>query len=244
MDLQAELRAVLENPARNRRTLLRELLTASLYVRGPQGAPWAVVQPETDQRALPAFLSAEAARRFWVQSGVAHPTVETQPITELARLAAQVGGLVLEPEQGGLLLDRSDLRQLAVGQVPGEFSAWMRDVSRLGSLPADVMAELRRAHVYVITGPDETGAQRLYLLAKSSDDGARAVACFSSPEMLAQFAEVRQLFTGNQRYAVALQSGEETIRTAVEIGASLILDPESAWETTLEPTLIDLGKQH
>lgn len=244
MDLNAELQAVMDNPERSRRHLFRALLSAPLYVRGPQIGAWAVVHPGSGQRAVPAFLTAEAAAHFWQQALPDEPHVQTYPLRDIAQHAVPIGGLVLEPERGGLLLDRADLRQLAVGQVPGEFGAWMRDMGRLGSLPEEVMAELRRSLVHVITGPDESGAQRVYLLAKSTDDGTRAVPCFSSPETLAQFAEIRRLFTDDQRYAVAMQSGEECIRTAVEIGASLIIDPESAWETTLEPTLLDLGKQH
>lgn len=242
MDIDAEIQDALENPDKNRRWLYKALLSTPIHVRGPAPAAWAVTRPDTGEKAVPAFLSTDAAARFW--SAISHhPPVQIHQVAfaDLAELAAPVGNVVLEPIKGGLVIPRADLRQLAVGQIPGEFAAWLRGLGRLQTLPREMMDQLRQAQVHVITGQDSEGGHRLYLLSKSADGGSQAVACFSSPETLTQFASVRRLFDGTTRYGVALYSGKDCIRIAAEIGASIIIDPESAWETQLEPGLIDLG---
>jgi hypothetical protein len=158
------------------------------------------------------------------------------PFAALAAAARPVGSVVLDPAGDGVLLDRAELAQLAVGEIPGEFTAWLREMGRLARTATDTLGRLRRAQVHVITG-GQGDEQRLYLLEKS-EDGTMAVPCFSAAATLAQFAEVRGLFGGHHDYAIALVSGEHCLRVAAGLGAYVLLDPESPWETQLEPSLL------
>lgn len=239
MDLRPLLETYADVPGtRERRPLYTALLAATVFVRAPLAAGYALTRPDTGQRAVPAFLSADEARSFWLQVAPGHAIeVEAVPFVDMAAQSRKVGGAVLDPGGAGLLLDRAEVTQLASAEVPGDLSVWLSDLGRLGRRPAEVMERLKRAHVHVITGRGPNQESRLYLLEKS-DDGTLAVACFSSPETLAQFAEVRRLFEGHHDYAVALVDGEYCLRAAAGLGAYILIDPESPWETQLEPTLM------
>jgi hypothetical protein len=238
MDLREELAAAAEDAARPRQPLYRALLAAEVWAAGPGVDAYALTQPETGRRAVPAFLTEEAARTFWAGAapGRAVPLAQMR-FAELAANARTVGAVVLDPAGAGVLLDRAELAQLAAEEVPGEFGDWLRAPDRLGRASAEVLARLRRAHVQVITGKAGDEEQRLYMLEKS-EDGTLAVACFSSPETLAQFAEIRRLSQKDAGYGVALVTGEHCTRVAAGMGAYVLLDPESPWETQLEPTLL------
>ncbi len=238
MDLRAELDAVAQEPERDRRALYRALLTAQLYVRAPAAAMYAVAQPETGLRSVPAFLTADEAIWFWsmVIKGKDHEAEPTS-LRELATGAARVGGLVLDPAGAAVVVDRADLLQLAAGEVPGELTAWLRDLGRLGREPSEIIGRLRRSHVHVITGKGPDQEPRLYLLERS-EDGTLAVPCFSSRETLLQFVQVRRLFEGHHDDAVSLVDGAYCLRAASGMGAYVLIDPESPWETQLEPTLL------
>ncbi len=217
---------------------LRTLLGATLYMRGPELRAWAVSHPESGRRALAAFLTAGAAAAFWTQATPGRPAeIVGVSMPDLAAEAAAVGSLVVDPLGTGLVLERADLMLLARGEVPGEFSAWLRDLGRLGRQPAEVKARLRGAHVHVITGKAEQNEYRLYLLGKS-DDGSLAVPCFSAAETLAQFVEVRRLREEGRPIGVAVYAGAEVLRIAAGMGAVVLIDPESPWETHLEPDLL------
>lgn|GEM_PF-3933994 len=238
MSLRAELRLVGQGEAGDRRKLYGELLAATLYVRAPLERRWVVTQPGSDRRALPVFLTPEEGEAYWSALRPGELVrMAALPFMALAEEGRQVGGLLVDPEGASLLLERSELTHLAAGEIPGEFTAWLRGWGRLQDRTPEVMARLRRGHVYVISGRNGEG-QRLYLLERS-DDGSMAVPCFSSAETLAQFAEVRRLFAeGGRGYAVALVEGEYCLRAASGLGAYLLLDPESPWELQIEPTLL------
>ncbi len=235
MDLRAEL-SIHMRAAEDRRPVYGALLAGVLYVREPVERLWAVSQPGTKNRALPAFLTPGEGEAFWSAAATGQPvTMTSMPFQQLADAARQVGGLLIDPAGVGLLLDRAELTQLAAGEIPGEFTAWLQGWGRLQERTGEVIARLRRSHVHVITGRSGE-SQRLYLLERS-DDGTVAVPCFSSAETLAQFARVRRLFDGDPAYAVALVSGETCLRAASGLGAYLLLDPESPWELQVEPSL-------
>lgn len=236
MELRNELTAAAAEPGHDRRRLYGLLLDRKVFVRGPQPGAWAVTGPHSTDRALPVFLEEAGARSFW---GAAAEVI-SMPFGLAAAEAARVGSLVIEPAGAGLLVERVDLRQLAAGETPGEFAAWMRDPARVGRPSAEVTERFRHAFVHVLVARAE---QRLYLLSKS-EDGTLAVPCFSAPERLAQFAQVRRLFDGGQNYAVALYRGEECLRVASGLGAYLLIDPESPWETQLDPILFPQGGRH
>lgn len=221
----------------DRRALYTSLMSAHLFLRGPVEQPPAVTDPETGRRAVPVFFTEASARAFWqlVAPGTQVELVRS-PFSPLAETGRRVGALVVEPSGENFVLDRGGLLQLSHGEIPGEFAAWLREPGRLGRAGSEVLARLRRSHVHVIAGKDAHGEPRLYLLEKS-EDGTPAVACFSSAESLAQFAQVRRLFEGHHDYAVALIEGEQCIRAAGGMGAYLLIDPESPWETLIEPTL-------
>lgn len=237
MDLRALLAAAADEGA-DRRTAFRHLLDSVLWVRRPAEGLLAVTSPETGQRAIPAFLAEQDARRFWQSLGAA-PDMIAEPIAfrELAGAARGVGAVVLDPEGAGLLVTRSELLPLAAGTVPGEFGAWLSELGRLGRSPGEVEARLRRNHVHVIASKGAQGSEpRLYLLEKSQD-GTMAVPCFSTAATLAQFVQVRRLFEGEHGYAVAMLTGEQCLSIASALGAYVLIDPESPWETQLEPKL-------
>jgi hypothetical protein len=238
MDLRAELAAVAQDPERSRRTAYAELLIATLHVRGPQPLHYAVTDPGTGRRALPAFLTAEEASRFWATAAPgAVVNLEAIGLSALAGEARQVGALVIDPMGINLVLDRSELMPLALGQIPGQFAVWLQELGRLGRSDTEVIAQLRHAHVHVITGKTSGGDPQFYLLEKS-EDGTQAVPCFSSVQSLTQFAEVRRLFEGHHDYAVALVDGAYCLQAAAGMGAYVLIDPESPWEKQLEPTLL------
>jgi hypothetical protein len=200
---------------------------------------YALTQPDTGLRAVPAFVTATGAEEFWAEAAPGRPVtgIAAMPFVALAAAARMVGSVVLEPAGDGVLLDRADLAQLALGELPGEFAAWLREMGRLGRTATESLSRLRRTQVHVITGKGAGDEQRLYLLEKS-EDGTIAVPCFSAAETLAQFAQVRGLFDGHHDYAVAMVSGEHCLRVAAGLGAYVLVDPESPWETQLEPTLL------
>jgi hypothetical protein len=237
MDLRAELAQVAEG--RERRTLYPALLAATVYVRQPAHAPAALTRPDTGERAVPAFVTAADAARFWAEVSGGRPVaVEPVAFAALAAAARGVGRVVLDPAGAGVVLDRAELGALAVGEVPGELTDWLRQVGRLGRSSAEVTARLRKVHVHVLTTRNEPGQEpRLYLLEKS-EDGTLAVPCFSSAQTLAQFAQVRRLAEQGGQQAVALVTGEHCLRVAAGMGAYVLFDPESPWETQIEPPLI------
>ena len=218
---------------------LRALLASQVFVRAPMERLFAVTQPDSGRRAVPAFRAEADGQAFWSRVAPGQPLeLVAVDLPLLAAEAKRVGGLLVDPDGEALLLDRADLTMLAAGEVPGEFAAWLRGWGRLVHQPGEVLARLRRTHVHVITGrgPGDE-APRIYLLEKS-EDGTLAVPCFSSPETLAQFAQVRRLFEGQGGYAVALVDGPYCLRAAAGLGAYVIVDPESPWEIQLEPTLL------
>lgn len=236
MDLRAELRAAADDPQHDRRRLYRLLAQSTLHVRTPMNR-WVVTNPETGGRAVPVFLSSEEATRFWSLIGPEGTiSVGAVSLPEVAEQAVGIGAVVVEPGDAGVVIDRGALKQLAAGEIPGEFAAWMRDLGQLGRHPDEVLARLKRTHVFVLTGRAEGEDQRLYLLTKS-EDGTTAVPCFSGRETIAQFSQVRRLFEGTQAYGVALYRGDECLRVAASLGAYVLIDPESPWETQLEPPL-------
>jgi hypothetical protein len=238
MDLQAEVAAVAADPERSRQPLYRLLLAATVHVREPVDR-YALTQPDTGVRAVPAFATAAEAESFWAQAVPGRPVqgIAAVSFIALAAAARPVGGVVLDPAGDGVLLDRAELAQLAVGEIPGEFAAWLREMGRLARTATDTLGRLRRAQVHVITGKGQGDEQRLYLLEKS-EDATMAVPCFSDAASLAQFAQVRGLFEGHHDYAIALVSGEHCLRVAAGLGAYVLVDPESPWETQLEPSLL------
>lgn len=239
MDLRAHLQAAARHTGGDSRPLYASLLASRLFIRAPLERLYAVTQPDTGRRALPAFVADEEAQAFWQQAAPGQP-IETAAVDfpALAGEARKVGGLLVDPAGIGMLLDRAELTLLAKGEIPGEFAAWLRGWGRLNHQPADVLARLRRTCVHVITGRNQgESAPRIYLLEKS-EDGTMAVPCFTSPETLAQFAQVRRLFEGTTSYAVALVDGEYCLRAASGLGAYVLVDPESPWEVQLEPTLV------
>jgi hypothetical protein len=221
------------------RPLYAALLASRLYVRAPLERLYAVTQPDNGRRALPAFLSEAEGRAFWGQVAPGHPVaLAAVDFPQLAAEARKAGALLVDPAGAGLLLDRAELTLLAVGEIPGEFAAWLRGWGRLNHRPAEVLARLRRTYVHVLTGRARgQESPRIYLLEKS-EDGTLAVPCFSSPETLAQFAQVRRFFEGDSGYAVALVDGEYCLRAASGLGAYVLVDPESPWEVQLEPALL------
>lgn len=243
-DLTRELARLAEEPDRDHLALYRAVLKVRLALRGPDPAQWTLQNAETGQRALPAFLSRAEAERFWDALTPGSP-VELIELAGPAAAAAAlpVGNLVLQPQGPAVMVGRAELMQLAEGEAPGDFSAWIRQWSRLERTPAEVLSRLRRAHLYVLTGQAADGAARLYLLEKS-DDGTQALPCFSDPGTLAQFAQVRRIATesgvgtGSGAYRVALYQGRECLRVAAGLGAFLLIDPESPWETQVDPPLI------
>lgn len=237
MDLRAQLEAARQSSG-DSRPLYGALLASQLYIRAPLERLYAVTQPETGRRALPAFLSEAGGEAFWAQVAPGQPVeLVAVDFPLLAAEARRVGALLVDPLEAGLLVGRSELTQLAAGEIPGGFTAWLQGWSRVNHQPAEVLARLRKSHVHVITGrPEGDEAPRLYLLEKS-EDGTLAVPCFSSPESLAQFAQVRRLFESGSHYAVALVDGEYCLRAASGLGAYLLVDPESPWEIQLEPAL-------
>lgn len=241
LDLRAELQAAAQPPGGDSRRLYAALLASQLYVRAPLARRYAVSQPDTGRRALPAFLTAGEGASFWSQVAPGQPVaLEPVDFPALAAEARQVGGLLVDPAGFALLLDRSELMQLAAGEIPGEFAAWLRGWGRLKQQPAEVLSRLRRTYVHVLTGRargEGDSAPRIYLLEKS-EDGTVAVPCFTTPETLAQFAQVRRLFEGDAGYAVALVDGEYVLRAANGLGAYLLIDPESPWETQLAPMML------
>lgn len=218
---------------------LRTLLASQLFVRAPAERLFAVTQPETGRRAVPAFRQEVEGLAFWARVAPGHSVeLVAVDLPVLAAEAKRVGGLLVDPDGEGLLLDRADLTMLAAGEVPGEFATWLRGWGRLDHQPSEVLARLRRTHVHVITGHEpREESSRLYLLEKS-EDGTLAVPCFSSAASLAQFAQVRRLFEGQSSYAVALVDGPYCLRAAAGLGAYVVVDPESPWEVQLEPTLL------
>lgn len=239
MDLRAALQAAGSESGGEKRPLYAALLASRLFVRAPLERRYAVTQPQTGQRAVPAFLTAGEGEAFWhqVAPGLPVDLVEVD-FPALAAEARQVGGLLVDPGETALLLDRGELTLLAAGEIPGEFAAWLRGWGRLGHEPTEVLSRLRRTYVHVITGRDRgEESPRIYLLEKS-EDGTMAVPCFSSAETLAQFGQVRRLFEGDASYAVALVDGEYCLRVAAGLGAYLLVDPESPWEVQIEPTLV------
>jgi hypothetical protein len=236
MELRGLLKAAAE-PGRDRRQVYAALLAADLYVRAPARTPLAVLQPDTGRRAVPAFLQQDEAERFWAQATAEPIPVERAPLVELARAALPVGSLVIDPGGIDFLLNRAELMHLSRAEIPGEFAAYLRDLGRLSRRPAEVAGRLRRTLVHVIAGPGPDGQPRLYLLEKS-DDGTLAVPCFSSAESLAQFAEVRRLFEGHHNLSVAMVEGGHVLQVASGMGAYVLIDPESPWETQLEPTFL------
>lgn len=240
MELRALLEAAAEDPAGDRQSLYAALLASPLHVRVPAATPFTVTNPQTGQSAVPAFLTAMEAEAFW-REAVPGSNIAVEAIS-LQRLAGAVltkGGLVIDPTGASLLIGRAELITLAAGEVPGEFAAWMREPARLGRQPAEVSERLRRSQVHVLVGKGEVGeAPRLYLLEKS-EDGTLAVPCFSSPETLAQFAQVRRLFDGGETgYAAGIVSGDHCLQVAAGLGAYVLIDPEAPWETQLEPPLL------
>lgn len=237
MDIRAELAAAGESEL-ERRGLYAALPMADLYVRMPLGEQWPLTRPNGDGRALAAFLSAAQAEQFW-QTAAPGPAVivEKVPFSRLAEAARPVGGLLVDPPGAALLLDRAELTQLAAGQIPGDLTAWLQGVDRVARQPSEILARVRRAYLHVLTGQGVGAAPRVYLLEKS-EDGTQAVACFSSAATLAQFAAVRRLLQGEQPYSAALVEGEFCLRAAAGLGAYLLVDPESPWETQLEPQLV------
>lgn len=237
MDLRAELEALAQHPGRDRRQCYAALLGSSVYVRAPGPRLHLVTNPETGRRAVPAFLSTDEARAFWAQVTPGAPVaLEEITFVALAGQARELGDVVIDPAEVNLVLTRAEVMQLAAGEIPGEFAAWMRQLDRLGRRPEEVMSRLRRAYVHVITGKGSGDEQRLYLLEKS-EDGTLAVPCFTSRETLTQFAEVRRLFEGYHDHAVALVEGAHCLRVASGMGAYILVDPESPWETQVEPSL-------
>lgn len=244
MDLTRELALAAEDPDRDRLALFRALLQAGLLLRGPDPAQWALQNPESGERGLPAFLTRGEAERFWGRL-TPDSKVELLELSAPAAAAAALvaGNLILEPEGPAVALRRAELRQLAAGEAPGEFSAWLRQWGRLERTPAEVVSRLRRAHVYVLTGQAPDGAERIYLLEKS-EDGSQAVPCFSDLGTLTQFAQIRRIATeagagaGAGAYRVALYPGHQSLRVAAGLGAYVLIDPESPWETQIDPPLI------
>lgn len=238
MDLRAELARAAESG--NRRPLYPALLAATVYVRQPAGEPALLTRPDTGERALPAFVTAEDAAAFWAQAtGGRTAAVEAAPFVAVAAAARGAGhAVVVDPAGAGLVLDRAELGALAAGELPGEFAAWLQQMGRMGRSSAEVTAHLRKVHVHVLTSRPEPGqAPRLYLLEKSQD-GALAVPCFSSAQSLAQFVQVRRLAEQGGGQVVALVSGEYCLQVAVGLGAYVLIDPESPWETQVEPSLL------
>lgn len=240
MDLRTALHHVSQDGTeQGRRQLYHALLGAELVVRGPDPERWAVSRPDGGRRAVPAFLTEAEARAFWERATPGQPiALEWRPFLGLA---SEARAIVLDPLAAGVLLDRSELKQLAAGEIPGDFAAWMRDFARLQRLPAEVAARLKQAHLHVLTGPGPEGRPQLYLLSKS-DDGTTALPCFSSAETLAQFADVRRLREGETRYGAALYSGSDCLRIAAGLGAYVLVDPESPWETQIDPPLLEPGR--
>lgn len=236
MELAAVLAAADPDSRADRSRVYAALLTAEVYVRAPADRTPAVTRPDTGQQAVPCFVSPEDAVAFWRQTAPGRPApVAAVAFGALAGQALAVGAVVLDPLGAGLMIERADLVPLAAGEIPGAFAVYLQELSRLGREPREVLSRLRQAHVHVLTGQDPQGGQRLHLLEKS-EDGTIAVPCFSAPETLAQFGEVRRL-AGDQ-YGVALYSGAEVIRIAAGLGAYILVDPESPWETQLEPSLL------
>lgn len=240
-ELTREVARLAEEPGGDRLALYRALVQGRLVLRGPDPARWTLQNPETGQRGLAAFLSRDEAERFW---GSLTPGTSVE-LVELAgpgaaSAALTVGNLVIQPHGPAITAGRAELRQLAEGEAPGDFAAWIRQWGRLERTPAEVVSRFRRAHVYVLSGQAADGAARLYLLEKS-DDGTQAVPCFSDPGTLAQFAQVRRIATegtGAGAYRVALYHGRECLRVAAGLGAFVLIDPESPWETQIDPPLI------
>jgi hypothetical protein len=235
MDLRTEI-ALAQSEGYDRDALYAALLASTLYVRTPTST-FGVSQPDTGRLALPAFLEEAEAISFWaVATPEQQPTIVSMGFPAIAEAGRSVGALVIDPMAGGLLLDRAELTHLAAGEMPGAFTAWLRSLDRLARQSSEVITQLRGSHVHVITGRGADGEQRVYLLEKS-EDGTQAVACFSSPATLAQFADVRRLFEGHHDYAVGLVTGAQVMRMASGLGAYILIDPESPWETQVEPTL-------
>jgi hypothetical protein len=214
--------------------LYRQLLAATVWVRRPGEAGYHTVsRPDTGLRAVPAFVTEEEARAGW--------GAEAEPMAFVALAAAvarPVGAVVLDPLGSGVVLGRSELTFLANAEMPGAFSAWLREPGRLGRAPSAVVARLRRTHVHVITSRGGEGAEPQLFLLEKSQDGTLAVPCFAAPESLAQFAEVRRLPGDGTDRAIGLLPGEQVLRVAAAMGAYVLIDPESPWETQVEPTLL------
>lgn len=241
MNLHDLLSAAANQPETKRMALMTALLDATLFARIPAPASWALTRPGTGQRAVPAFVTKEETEEFWgkIPTGKSLEIAEL-PFGLLAAEALTVGGLVLDPMGTDITIERGELRLLIHGEIPGAFTDWMQGLDRLGRHSLDVMARLRSSHLYTLAGKDADDRDRLYLLSKS-DDGTQAVACFTSSETLAQFAAVRRIGESVQPYGVALYKGEELVQIAQAMGAYLLLDPESPWETQLEPPLLPGG---
>jgi len=241
MNLNDRLQAAADQPETQRLSLMAALLGASLFARIPAPGSWALSRPGAGQRAVPAFTTHQAAEEFWGKIPTPQPLeIAELPFGLLAAEALAVGGLVLDPLGADVVVERGELRLLLNHEVPGAFTAWMQGLDRLGRASDDVMARLRGSHLYTLAGKDPEDRQRLLLLSKS-DDGTQAVACFTSAETLAQFAAVRRLGESDQGYGVAMYQGDELVQIAQQMGAYLLLDPESPWETQLEPPLLPGG---
>jgi hypothetical protein len=241
MNLHDLLLAAANQPETKRMALMTALLESNLFARIPAPASWSLTRPGAGQRAVPAFLTYKATEEFWHKVPTGKPLeIAELPFALLAAEALPVGGIVLDPMGADVTIERGELRLLLNHEVPGAFTAWMRGLDRLGRTGLEVMARLRSSHLYTLAGKDADGRQRLYLLSKS-EDGTQAVACFTSPETLAQFAAVRRLGESDQGYGVAIYRGEELVQIAQQMGAFLLLDPESPWETQLEPPLLSGG---
>lgn len=243
MDLRTLLARAVADSGRDRRSLYEALLASTLWARGPEIGRWLVSNPENGQRALPLFLTEADADGFWAQAAPGSDGhAESTTLKEAAAAARRAGALVIDPMDAGFMIERVDLVPLAAGEVPGAFAAWLQEPDRLQRQPEDVSAGLGQAHLFVLAGRSEGEgeAPRLYLLTKS-EDGTVAVPCFSSPATLSQFADVRRLDPLGEGYAVALYPGAECLRIAAGLGAYLIVDPESPWETQIEPLRKFLG---
>jgi hypothetical protein len=232
VDLRGELTRALT--AGDRRSLYTTLLAANVHVAQDPGLPpLALTQRETGQRAVPAFLTLADAQAFWAGAAPGRTiTVRQAPFVEVATAA---GGMLVDPADLAIELNRTELTYLSIGELPGEFAQWLQELGRLSRSTAEIARRLRQTYVYAMTGRGPTGENRLYLLEKS-EDGTMAVACFSSPESLAQFADVRRLPDSGE-YQVAFLPGDKVLQTAGGLGAYVLIDPESPWETQLEPTL-------
>ncbi len=241
MNLHDLLLAAAEQPETKRMALMAALIDATLYARIPAPGSWALTRPGVGQRAVPVFLTQAEADLFWRQIPTGKPLeIAELPFGLLAAEALSVGGLVLDPAGADVLIERGELRLLLNQEIPGQFTAWMQGLDRLGRNEFDVMSRLRRSHLYTLAGKDGDDQLRLYLLSKS-EDGSQAIACFTSPATLAQFAAVRQLGESDQGYGVAVYQGEELVQIAQQMGVWLLVDPESPWETQLEPPLLPGG---